>query len=223
MSLAGDAPFHVAVFAKAPQPGQTKTRLIPLLGPQGAATAQRAMARRTLGTACTAAPGQVSLWTAGDRSHDFFTECGRDFGVACQPQAGADLGARMADCLRRSLRRQRTVLLIGTDCPVLRAADLQAAAQALQDGARMVFTPAEDGGYVLVGAQAGEAELLAAGLAQAFAAIDWGSAQVMAQTRQRLRADGWQPGRDWQEMPALWDVDTPADYLRAQRLGLIDT
>jgi glycosyltransferase A (GT-A) superfamily protein (DUF2064 family) len=40
----------------------------------------------------------------------------------------------------------------------------------------------------------------------------------MAQTRERLRALGWQPGRDWREMPPLWDVDTPQDYERARPL-----
>jgi len=40
----------------------------------------------------------------------------------------------------------------------------------------------------------------------------------MAQTRQRLQEAGWHSGQDWLEMPALWDVDTPADYLRARPL-----
>lgn len=168
-------PFHIAVFAKAPQAGQVKTRLIFLLGEQGAASAQRAMTRHTLGTACAAAAGQVSLWTAGDHRHAFFAECARDFGLTCRLQAGPDLGARMACCLRSQLRRQRTVLLIGTDCPLLTVANLRAAAQVLQDDAQMVFTPAEDGGYVLVGAQIRGGRTEQAGLAQAFSAIDWGT------------------------------------------------
>ncbi|HCN90034.1 MAG TPA: hypothetical protein DIT28_12800, partial [Oxalobacteraceae bacterium] len=68
-------PVHIAVFAKAPVAGAAKTRLIPLLGEQGAADAQRAMTLRTLRTAQAAAPGQVSLWTAGDHAHSFFSEC----------------------------------------------------------------------------------------------------------------------------------------------------
>jgi glycosyltransferase A (GT-A) superfamily protein (DUF2064 family) len=118
--------------------------------------------------------------------------------------------------------RHEPVLLIGTDCPALSAADLHAAAQALLQGAQMVFTPAEDGGYVLVGAHDhGVSGNTAAGFLQAFQAIDWGTPYVMAQTRARLTAIGWQAGRDWHELPVLWDVDTPFDYARAQKCGLL--
>jgi hypothetical protein len=213
-----NASFHIAVFARAPVAGLAKTRLIPLLGKEGAAAAQRAMTSRTLMTATAAAPEQVSLWTAGDNNHPFFMECVNRFKVICRPQCDGDLGMRMADALRMLLQKNQTVLLIGTDCPVLTAADLTAAAHALQQGANMVFTPAEDGGYVLVGAQAknisGNAS---AGFSQAFQAIDWGTSRVMAQTRNRLAAIGWQRGREWRELPALWDIDTPDDYIRAQK------
>ena len=216
-----NSPFHIAVFARAPVPGLTKTRLISLLGEEGAAAAQRAMTLRTLATASTAAPGQVSLWTAGESAHPFFETCSRRFDAPRYPQCDGHLGVRMADCLRDNLKRHRSVLLIGTDCPVRSVADLRMAAQALQDGAQMVFTPAEDGGYVLVGAQEHGGDLTA-GIEQAFAGIAWSTAQVMAQTRARLDAIDWQAGREWRELPTLWDVDTPADYLRAQQANLLD-
>ncbi len=213
-------PVHIAVFAKAPVAGAAKTRLIPLLGEQGAADAQRAMTLRTLRTAQAAAPGQVSLWTAGDHAHSFFSECVQRFAVACHPQPERDLGARMADCLRTQLRSHEAVLLIGTDCPARSVDDLRAAARALRAGAQMVFTPAQDGGYVLVGAQAHGGDLTA-GFEQAFTGIAWSTAQVMAQTRARLAAIGWHCGREWCELPMLWDVDTPADYVRAQQAALL--
>jgi rSAM/selenodomain-associated transferase 1 len=212
-------PFHIAVFAKAPIAGAVKTRLIPLLGAQGAADAQRAMTLHALKTAHAAAPGQVSLWTAGDHEHPFFVECARRFELACHPQCEGDLGQRMAHCLHTQLQTNETVLLIGTDCPARTVDHLCAAARALQGGAQMVFAPAEDGGYVLVGAQAQGGDLRA-GFEQAFAEIAWSTAQVMAQTRARLTAIGWQGGREWHELPMLWDVDTPADYARAARIFL---
>lgn len=211
-------PFHIAVFARAPQAGSAKTRLIPLLGAQGAAAAQRAMTLRTLATACSAAPGAVSLCVAEECGHAFFAECAQQYGVSCHAQSGVDLGARMAACLHTLLAQHPAVLLIGTDCPVMSGQDLQAAAQALQQGAALVFAPAEDGGYVLVGAQGQHA---AAGIKQAFAAIDWGTPQVMAQTRARLATLGWQAGREWHETHTLWDVDTPADYQRALLAGVM--
>ncbi len=211
-------PFHIAVFARAPLAGRAKTRLIPLLGAAGAAALQRQMTLHTLALACRAAPGQVSLWAADALDDPFFAECARRFRLTCHPQCEGDLGARMADCLRRQLAQNERVLLIGTDCLAWSEAALQAAARALTAGARMVFTPAEDGGYVLVGARRhGALEVPP----QAFWEISWGSAQVLAQTRSRLAALGWQPGREWRELPSLWDIDTPQDYLRARQAGLL--
>ena len=51
-----------------------------------------------------------------------------------------------------------------------------------------------------------------------FAGIDWGTAQVMAQTRARLRRLGWR----WAEAEALWDVDLPQDLARLLAAGLLD-
>ncbi len=221
MTLA-TAPFHIAVFARAPQPGFAKTRLIPLLGADGAAALQRAMSWRTLQVACAAAPGQVSLWAADAPDDPFFVQCGECFGVTCHAQCEGDLGRRMADCLRRQLALHERVVLIGTDCLVWSAAALEAAARALEGAAQLAFTPAEDGGYVLVGARrlrAGEhGEQVPL---QAFAGIAWGTSQVMAQTRARLAVLGWQRGRHWAELPPLWDIDTPQDYRRAQDAGLL--
>jgi glycosyltransferase A (GT-A) superfamily protein (DUF2064 family) len=100
-----------------------------------------------------------------------------------------------------------SVLLTGSDCTAMTTADLAAAATAL-DEARLAFIPAEDGGYVLVGARRGGLER------GCFRDVPWGSAEVMAQTRSRLVAHGWTAGRDRREMPALWDVATPADFER---------
>lgn len=214
--------FHIAVFAKAPVAGSVKTRLIPLLGEEGAVAAQRAMTLRTLKTACGVAPTQVSLWTTGASDHPFFAECANRHDLILRRQCEGDLGKRMSDCLQRLLRHHSAVLLIGTDCPAFRVDDLRAAAHSLQLGRRMVFTPAEDGGYVLVGAIAERTrDMRSSVLARAFETIDWGTSHVMAQTRRRLSALGWKSGEDWQELPALWDVDTPDDYRRAQRENLL--
>lgn len=204
--------FAVGVMAKAPVPGYAKTRLIPLLGAEGAATLQRELTLRTLGTACAAAPGAVSLFTAGAADDPFWSECRRSLHCRILPQHGADLGQRMARALSVLLQGSRCAVLIGTDCLRLRVADLQQAAARLSE-TRMVFTPAEDGGYVLVGAREWQPA--------AFAGIAWGEASVMADTRRALAALGWQRDRDWAELPALWDLDRPADYERAQREGLM--
>ena len=199
---------HVAIFTRAPVAGASKTRLIPLLGAEGAATAQRVMTWHALEIASAVPNASVSLWCAGDVAHPFLLACSAHFHVDCIPQCEGDLGMRMLDCLQRGLAMHEQVLLTGSDCPAMTAADLARAAAAL-DAARMVFIPAEDGGYVLVGARRGGLE------PGCFDDVAWGGAEVMAQTRQQLSKRGWRIAHDWLETPALWDVDTPEDYERA--------
>ena len=51
-----------------------------------------------------------------------------------------------------------------------------------------------------------------------FTGIEWGSAQVLAQTRRRLRRLRWQ----WTELRTLWDVDRPEDVLRLRRSRVLE-
>lgn len=198
----------IAVFAKAPLPGQAKTRLIPSLGPQGAADLQRAFVLRALETATAAALGPVSLWCAPDCSHALFSQCGERFGVALRPQCGGDLGRRMHAALAELCRRG-PALLIGTDCPAMTPAHLNPAADALRQGHDAVFLPAEDGGYALVGLRRAEPWL--------FTDMPWGGPAVMEQTRQRLRHNRW----SWAEPALLWDVDRSEDLERLRASGLM--
>ena len=48
---------------------------------------------------------------------------------------------------------------------------------------------------------------------QLFAGIEWGSATVMRDTRERLEALGWR----WRELRTLWDVDRPEDVARLRQ------
>jgi rSAM/selenodomain-associated transferase 1 len=129
--------------------------------------------------------------------------------VRLAEQRGADLGERMRRAFEAAWSEGRPLLVIGADCPALTVRHLAAAAAALRER-DAVLVPAEDGGYVLVG--------LARGVARLFDGVSWGSAAVMAQTRERLQA----ARATWSELPALWDVDRPDDYARLQREGLLD-
>ena len=62
----------VAILAKAPIPGFAKTRLIPLLGADGAARLQERLLERALATAVEAKLGPVTLWCAPDAESPFF-------------------------------------------------------------------------------------------------------------------------------------------------------
>jgi len=200
------APFRVsadsvdiAIFARAPQPGAAKTRLIPALGAAGAARLQRRMILNALNNAIRIDSGRITLWCSPDTRHHFFRALHAHCGVKVSRQLGPDLGTRMAHAFAV---HGGPMLLIGTDCPALQTAHLATAANVLRDGRDAVFIPADDGGYVLVGLRQPQPLL--------FENIDWGSEQVMAQTRERL--DGL--GLRWAEPLILWDVDRPSDLAR---------
>jgi len=199
---------RIAVFAKAPVPGEVKTRLVPLLGPSGAAALHAGLVRRTLAMATQARPRAVDLWCAPTTDDPFFERCAAEFGVALHAQVGRDLGERMCHAIAAGLHEADAVIVIGCDCPVLGAADLEAALGALRRHP-VAIAPAEDGGYVLVGMTKPHEAI--------FRDIDWGTAAVMGQTRARLSA-----GRiDWHELPTRWDVDRPVDHARLQAEGLL--
>ena len=194
------ARIGVAILARSPVPGQVKTRLIPLLGAEGAASLQTWMLQRAVATALAADVGPVTLWCEGDIEHRAIIRC-RELGpLSIRPQVAGDLGRRMLATVQESPTAEGT-LVIGTDCPVLSAAHLREAARSLADR-DAVLIPVEDGGYVLIG--------MKSPAAGAFAGIDWGTPQVMAQTRQSLATMGWR----WAKLATLWDVDRAEDVER---------
>lgn len=196
---------RIAVFARAPVAGQAKTRLIPMLGADGAAALQRRLIERTLATACALRAARVTLWVAGEPAHPFVAEVAARFGVAIAGQQGNDLGARMNHAFEAAVA---PLVLIGTDCPQLSPTDLCAAVAALA-AHDVVIQPATDGGYVLIG--------LARPQPLLFESIDWGGPEVLRQTRERIEALGLRCAF----LPALDDLDSPADLQRAMAAGLL--
>ncbi|MCB1915419.1 MAG: TIGR04282 family arsenosugar biosynthesis glycosyltransferase [Rhodocyclaceae bacterium] len=199
------AATDIAILARAPVPGRSKTRLIPRLGAVGAACLQQRLTARAIDTAIAAGLGRVVLWGTPDHRHPSIAEQAIGRRLELHSQVDGDLGARMLAAVAAS-RSAAGVLVIGTDCPALTPDHLGAAAAALAGGDEAVVIPAEDGGYVLIGLRRPEPAV--------FAGVDWGSAQVMAQTRERITSLGLR----WRELPPLWDVDRPADLDRVAAL-----
>jgi rSAM/selenodomain-associated transferase 1 len=192
----------VQVFAKAPVPGEVKTRLIPLLGAEGATELYCRLVRHTLATAALARTGPVEVWTTEPGEDAFIQACRRLLGLQVHLQPDADLGARMCAAAEDGLRRAARVIIVGTDCPTMSHRDLRAARDAMEAGDDVVLGPAEDGGYWLVGLTRCDPAL--------FAGIAWGSSAVLESTRERLRVLGWR----WSELATRWDVDRPEDLAR---------
>jgi rSAM/selenodomain-associated transferase 1 len=194
------------VFARAPEPGRVKTRLVPLLGENGAARLHARLVEQTLETALASGIGNVDLYCSPGIKNAFFLKNKKRFGIGLRSQGGGDLGDRMHRAFEHALRSYSSVVLIGSDCPALSPADLRAAARALRAGADAVLSPAEDGGYALIGLRQVSRRL--------FDGIAWSTPEVLAQTRRRLRQLRWR----WKELRTVWDVDRPEDVVRLEKL-----
>lgn len=179
---------HISIFARYPEPGRAKTRLIPALGAEGAARVYAQLLEHTVAQA-RASELPFELRSTGGQSDAFHAWLGDD--LAITDQGEGDLGARMA-------RVPAPALIIGSDCPGLSAPILKAAAVALAERP-VVIGPASDGGYYLIG--------LAEPMPFLFDDIEWSTPQVFAETLARLAARGIGPAI----LPELSDVDLPED------------
>jgi hypothetical protein len=192
----------IMVFAKAPLPGQVKTRLVPRLGEWRAARLHARLILRTIDTAFAARCGAVELH--GTRRHSFF----KRLKVGFRLQRGDDLGERMHYALSKA---KKPAILIGSDCPALTPADLRRAARWLRGGADVVLAPAEDGGYALIGSRRISLSL--------FQGIAWGGEDVYEETVNRLDRAGYR----WRALRRVWDVDRPEDLERLRWLRFAST
>lgn len=187
------------VFAKAPVPGTVKTRLQPSLSITDAAKLQAFFIQKTLATLANLNEIDMELRCYPDMCHPLFHQCTQKYGITLKQQQGRDLGERMANALQDTLADYQYVVVIGTDCPQITSAYLHEAFSRLRQDANAVLGPAYDGGYVLIGLKRYSSDL--------FHDINWGSDQVLSETRDKLRRLGWQ----WHELQTLRDIDTADD------------
>ncbi len=194
---------HLIVFGRYPRVGMAKTRLIPALGPAGAAALQKRLAEQTVATARQAA-GQIGARLV-------FCHDGGNRRKMCQwlggsqisyvPQATGALGRRMHLAMQRAFDGgARRVVLVGTDIPGLTSDILLQAFSALNEKA-LVLGPSTDGGYWLVGMTRP---------ANIFDNIVWSQRDVLQKSLALARQKGLAPHL----LAPLSDLDTPDDLVR---------
>jgi rSAM/selenodomain-associated transferase 1 len=185
-------------FARSPQEGHVKTRMMPHLSASEACDLHCQLTLWTCDQLLNCGLGVVELSVAGDTDHALFRQC-EAMGIArLTTQYGSDLGERMFNAVAQGLAHYECVILVGSDCPGIDVPYLEQAVEALQ-AASVVVGPATDGGYVLIGARQIKD--------QVFHGIPWGSDQVYTQTRLALARSGL----TWAELPYLADIDRPED------------
>jgi len=192
----------LVVFTRYPEPGKTKTRLIPALGPEGAADLHCRMAEHAVARASdVAARSEITLQVrheSGD-ARSMAQWLGPEPNYA--PQGPGDLGERMKlafdDAFQAGAGR---VVIIGTDCPGLTCDLLELAFERLKRN-DIVLGPANDGGYYLIGLRRPVPEL--------FGDIEWGAETVLEQTNAAASRLGYLVAH----LAPLGDVDRPEDLL----------
>jgi len=213
----GSCPQRLVILTRYPTPGTTKTRLIPALGPEGAAELQRRMTEHTVAQARRlGAAVEVEVRYTGATAAAMEQWLGGGFpggaAVGLWPQGEGDLGDRMGRAVRAALGAGiERVVLIGIDCPDLETTILAQAFAALQT-VDVVLGPAIDGGYYLIGLRRWVPDL--------FEAIPWGSDRVLALTLDRAQACA----ATVQQLVPLPDLDRPEDlplWDQNPRLSLI--
>ncbi|MGE4593798.1 MULTISPECIES: TIGR04282 family arsenosugar biosynthesis glycosyltransferase [Alcaligenaceae] len=190
----------IIIFAKAPQAGLAKTRLVPALGLQGAARLAEKMLFHAVHQAINACFEHTELCVTPDTQHNAFQTLARQHGkrLRLTRQQEGDLGQRMYGALTDALQTHDYVLLVGTDAPAL-TTDLLLQARDTLNSKDACFVPAIDGGYTLAGFKQACPAL--------FHNMPWSTPDVMHITRQRLLATGC----TWGEQPAINDIDEARD------------
>ncbi len=186
----------LALFAKAPVPGQVKTRLCPPLNLEQAASLYEAMLRDIIEQTAAVPDVERALWFTPDEARDWFERAAPGFRL--HPQRGETLGERMAQLFRSHAREGgRRIVLRGTDSPTLPRQVIDDAFAAL-DEHDLVLCPDRDGGYNLIGLR---------GPADALFSLPMSTASVLDETLRRARA----LGHSVRVLAAHHDVDTAAD------------
>jgi len=197
---------HLLIFTRWPEPGKTKTRLIPALGSEGAAQLQKQLTEHTVKTAKSflqqdPIANGVTIFYTGTGPQQMEQWLGPDF--TYQPQATGDLGDRLQNAFQWAFDQGgKKVVVMGIDCPGITLENLQTAFNILENYPA-VMGPALDGGYYLMG--------LTRPCSSYFEDIDWGTGAVYQQTLAKIQQDEeYQQDCHW-NLPTLPDIDRPED------------
>ena len=195
----------LAIFAKAPVPGQVKTRLTPPLTPDEAAAVYEACLRDVIDASLAAAPQVMLFYDDPAGSGGFFRDAFPT--LRTRPQAGHDLGTRLENAFSHAVeQRYERILIIGGDSPTLPPEHLQHAMNSLET-ADVALGPTEDGGYYLIGISRRawpRSHVVLRG-------IPWSTGAVFERTMEAARDDSL----DLAVAPRWYDIDRPEDLQRA--------
>jgi len=199
----------VIQFAKWPVLGNVKTRLAHSIGDEKALQVHMELMNEVLNKLISArlegGDFDIELWLneIPEKRNEMtaILEKTSEELISCKEQKGSNLGDKMADAIISSLQTYSKVIVVGSDCPNISAKTLIKASEALNKS-DIVLGPAEDGGYVLIGASKFNSEI--------FNDVVWGKGEVFDKTIKNILA----LNLSYSSLEESWDVDDLADYER---------
>jgi rSAM/selenodomain-associated transferase 1 len=205
------------VFAKNPIPNQVKTRLLPKLSADQAASLYRAFLTDWCETlAKLSNVDLVIAYTPPESQSDLQALIGND--VTYIPQTGADLGVRLTSATQWACDNgYKKILIVGSDSPTLPLTYISKGIVDL-DSCDIVIGPSMDGGYYLIGFSSDNLNVV---VPYIFEEIAWSTAHVLRQTVERI----YTLNATFKLLPPWYDIDTPEDlsflhaHLSAMRLA----
>jgi len=201
---------RILQFAKSPQRGRVKTRLTPVLDDDQSLAVHQCLVDHCFQTLSRSRLAPLDLWLdkPAVEHKTFWSSIGA---TRFNLQVAGDLGERMHQACCQTLKPQGdadALVLVGSDCPLLSADVIDSALAALYGGADVVFGPATDGGYYLVGMKTPHQAL--------FSDVPWGTEKVYKVTLNRLSSLALKLA----EMPSLSDLDRPEDLPLMDKIPL---
>lgn len=204
---------RLTVFTRYPEPGTTKTRMIPKLGAEGAAELQRQMTEHIISTVRQLADRRqlpVEVRFDGGSKKLMRQWLGRDFSYRIQGKG--DIGYRMQCAFTDGFQDgYEPIIIIGSDIPGITTDILQRAFDGLQNK-DLVLGPANDGGYYLIGMHR---DTFNRSASRIFGGISWSTDKVLSQTldvARNLRLSSLLTD-------ILSDVDRPEDLALWQKVS----
>lgn len=193
--------IRIIVMAKAPVPGNVKTRLMPDYSAEEACQLHALMTKTVLNKALSVCD---DVWLATDEpEHEEIKDFAARFDIRVYNQGAEGLGERLTRLMRISFATDASKLMfLGADSPHIDPQRYRDAFHALRE-CDVVIGPVEDGGYDLIA--------INSPLTCLFESVSWGSEQVLEQTMAVCE----QYALAVTLLERSFDLDTAEDLLRA--------
>ncbi|MCY3767746.1 MAG: TIGR04282 family arsenosugar biosynthesis glycosyltransferase [Gammaproteobacteria bacterium] len=193
--MSGNRPIPLYLFAKAPVPGEVKTRMYPRMDAAGCARLAATMLTHSVENLHRHWPGKLVLTVSPHAQFEVFRSLRSSVDMDLEVQIEGDLGSRMMHVLKRGVKESGYSAVMGCDIPHLPGETLENAYELLTTRGN-VIGPATDGGFYFLGVNQENERI--------FRDVRWGESTVLS----RVRANFSECGLALASCAESRDIDT---------------